>query len=158
MAQPLRAALDKETDALAAREMIRALGILSPGTADESLFAAARRFEGALDADLVQAVALRGAPALALVPRVSGLNAAGAWRTFFAWATLNGTASLADAAGAAVATGTSDPWREILALAREEQVEVPDDSITRSLESTDAGVRRASPRLCAACAARITPR
>jgi TonB family protein len=144
MAQPLHAALEKEEDALAAREMIRALGILSPGTADEGLFAAARRFEGALDADLVQAVALRGAPALALVPRVAGLDAAGAWRTFFGWATRNGTASLADAAGAAVASGKSDPWREILALAREEQVEVPDDSITRSLESTDAGVRRAT--------------
>jgi hypothetical protein len=144
LAPTLMLALEKETDALAVREMIRALGVLSPGVADDALFAAARRFEGGLDADLARALGLRGPGALALAPRLAALDPAGGWWSYFAWATRNGTASVAEAAAAALSTGQSEPWRHLLALARDVEVHLPDEPLARSLEGADAVVRRAT--------------
>jgi len=58
----LEDALATETDAEAAREQIRALASLSGGAADAAMRAAAKRFEGRLDGDFLEAVARTRGP------------------------------------------------------------------------------------------------
>jgi TonB family protein len=142
LTSPLMAALEKETDPAAARDEMMALGRFAPGTADEALLSAARRFSGALDGTLARSTALRGSAALTLAPRLSGLEIDRRdWEAYFAWATGNGREALDAAVPAALLTGAPAAWAAALDLARDTKHAVDEATLARSLEDPTAGVR-----------------
>jgi TonB family protein len=142
LTSPLMAALEKETDPAAARDEMMALGRLAPGTADEALLSAARRFSGALDGTLARSTALRGRAALTLAPRLSGLEIDRRdWDAYFAWATGDGREALDAAVPAALLTGAPAAWAAALDLARDTKHAVDEATLARSLEDPTAGVR-----------------
>jgi TonB family protein len=110
-------ALATEKDLPAAREELMALGWLTAGSADDAMFAAAKRLGGAIDRALATSVALRGPQALPLLPRLNGLQLEEwDWREFFTWATREGQESAPEAAAAAVALGNPAAWTAILSV------------------------------------------
>ncbi len=138
----LVAALEKEAEPGVAHVEMIALGVLAPGTADAALFEAARRSPGALDGVLVRSLALRGTEALALAPRLSGLEVGRSdWEAYFAWATGQGREALDAAASAALETGVPSAWGAALEIARDSEHGVEEATLVRSLESRSAGIR-----------------
>jgi TonB family protein len=138
-------AVERETDRAAAREEFVALGQLAPGEADDALFAAARRFEGALNEELARALGRRGPAALALAPRLRDLPLEGShWQDLFVWSTREGRQSLAEAANAALATGQRRPWADLLAMVRAVDRDLADSVLARAVRSDSSPVRAAT--------------
>jgi TonB family protein len=142
LAPALLAALEKETDAVAAHEQMRALAIISGPEADEALFRTAARFDGALDASLARSVSLRGAPALALVPRLAHLELTeGDWYTVEAWITANAVAPLGPIASVVLSTDNEIAWAALLSLATRERKPLEDDALARALAKSNEPTR-----------------
>jgi TonB family protein len=138
----LVAALEKETDAMAAAEEMLAVGSLAPGTGDGALFAAADRFPGALDPMLARSISSRGKDAVALTPRLKGRRLANAdWTRFFAWSTGNGRVAVDDAASAALETGDPIAWEAVLSIARVEKSPLAPGVLARGVASPSERVR-----------------
>lgn len=110
-------ALGKESELNAAREQARALILLSEGSADSIVMAAASRFAGLLDGDISLALArARGPAALPLYfSRLRGLQLTDADRAaFFQIASRGGKETLAAAAAMALGRDDCPSWRAVL--------------------------------------------
>ncbi len=142
LAPALFTALEKETDAVAAREQIRALAIVSGHEADEALFRAAARFSGALDSTLARSVSLRGTSALGLVSRLSRLELTEAdWEGVAAWITASAKEQLGSLAAAVLSTGNESAWAAVLSLTTKEKRALGNDSLAQSLAEGKEPVR-----------------
>lgn len=136
-------ALAAEKEPWAAREELMALGWLTAGPADDAMFAAAKRLGGAVDAALATSLALRGPQALALLPRLDGLQLKQwDWREFFVWATREGREGAPEAAVAAVALGNPAAWTAILSVRSPRATDA--SVLARAIASESARVREST--------------
>ncbi len=116
----VESALAKETAVTAAREEIRAIILVGPGNKDSFVLEAASRFGGAIDADLVLALArARGLAALPMYfDKLDKLHLLDGDRAAFFRIATRGQDSLLGAASMALGRNDLTSWRAILSDAR----------------------------------------
>lgn len=141
----LRERLEVETDATAAREVIRAIGLLG-GDADIAAAAqASMRWPAAMDDALAVAVARRGAAkaipiyAAALKPtRMSNHS------EFFRVALWGQTNLIAFAGSRMIGSGDESGWRGLLAALADSDTAISPGVLATSIDSEQEGIRSAS--------------
>jgi hypothetical protein len=138
----LRDAMSVESDLAAAREEMLALGRLDGKDSQDTLFAAADRFNGALDDLLLQSLPQRGPAALSLTPRLRGLEAPESiWEIFFDWAT-RGVSQLMDmAVEAALEIGRPESWEAVLKLSERRGHTIRDADLARAIREGSVSAR-----------------
>ena len=140
----IEAALAREKDAGAAREEIRAALSIGDSKIDDTVIAAAARFEGALDGDLVRAFArARGTAALPLyfaklrnllLTRPDHL-------AFLRIASRGGKQSLIGAAAMALGRGDAPLWKLILEASAGDAALAGSPTLQAALASPDSAIR-----------------
>ena len=140
----LLAALATETNDAAAREEMSALGWLAGDRVADSLVAAAARFEGRVNRELLSALAFEGSGALALIPKLRDLKPVQAdWELFFEWV-LRAQPDALSSAEAAWSAGGPEIWGGLLAVSRRTGRPLPEEAIARALREGNARVAELS--------------
>ncbi len=137
----LRAALATESDAIAAREQLRALALL--GADVTALLAEAKRFPAAIDADVALAVARGGSKAAIdlFANHRTELRVAPSWDEFFTLALWNHPLNLPLAASRVLGTGDANGWSAITDVARDAHIVVPPSILGVALSSQSEDIR-----------------
>lgn len=136
--------LGHETNIAAAREEIRALALLNGKDQLATMLAAARRFDGRLDADLAIALG-RGAGAEAVdlyTPSLAHLALSPDDRVaFFRYALWGFPRVIAPVAARMVAANDSAAWQSILRVGSEANQEIAGGVLLAGLQHTDPSIR-----------------
>ena len=138
------AALEKEKDPGAAREEIRAILALGDGKSDDAVLAAAARFEGALDGDVLRAFARARGPA-ALPSYFTKLRnlllTRDDHRAFFRIASRGGEQTLTGGAAMALGRGDVEVWKLILEISPGDRALAASPILRSALASPDPEIR-----------------
>lgn len=140
----IEAALAGEKDAGAAREEIRAALSMGDSKADDAVIAAAARFDGALDGDLVRSFArARGMAALPLyfAKLRNLLLARPDHLAFLRIASRGGKQSLTGAGAMALGRGDAPVWGLILEVSSGDAAFAASPTLQSALASPDSGIR-----------------
>ena len=137
-------ALEKETEALAAEEELRALVTIGGPSLDESVLAAERRFSPRLDAAFASILARARGPFA--IPIYFGVMrewklSEGATRTFFRLATRGSHDSLIAAAALALGRHDAIAWQSVLSVAGDFGVRIDEPVLIAALGSKEEQLR-----------------
>lgn len=140
--QAVEDALASEENAEAAREEMRALAALGASAGDAKLFAAAARFDGRLDADLVDALArTRGPAAIATILMNRQLQLKPReWAQALVLAGRGSAEALAPAAASALGSGNDERWDALLTAAEARKSNVYETVVIAGLHSAVPGI------------------
>lgn len=138
-------ALEKETDANAAKEEIRALCVAGGAAADPAALVAAKRFSPRLDGTYAQIVAgLRGVEALPLyfsTLRSMALSAAQRRSFFRRVADRDGQDALTAGGSYALSRRSREDWAAILAVASEREASLAEGVLLAAIRGTEGSLR-----------------